>query len=453
MDTRQDRAAAPLGTDLVARIDRASPADLAALALQAGGGVPAQFGAVLVLDGATGFDLEPARRDLVARIERVPRLRQRLTRLGPGLGRPIWVDDPHFEPGRHVRAVRCPDPGDERELLAVAADVVVTPLPLSRPPWSATFVTGLTGGRTAVVLVMHHVVADGVGGLAILDRLLADPGTSARRPDRRFPWPGPGRRALVLDAGTTVLHALAGLPRWWRELRRSASAQGGLRALRAGDCSILRPTGPRRRLAVVRADLDAVRATAHQHGATVNDVLLVAVAAALHTFLAGRGEHLDTVRIAVMVGSRRAGDTDATGNGAAPLLVAVPGTGSLPDRLARTVGLVRAARAAAAGRPVVALLQPLFRRAAALGLYRFYLSRQHRMHTLVSNVRGPGRRLHLGAATVLDLIPISVAEAGDVAVQFVAASYAGVLTVTVVADPVHLPDLQALVTALQDELG
>jgi hypothetical protein len=40
-----------------------------------------------------------------------------------------------------------------------------------------------------------------------------------------------------------------------------------------------------------------------------------------------------------------------------------------------------------------------------------------------------------------------------VAVQFVAASYAGVLTVTVVADPVHLPDLQALVAALQRELG
>jgi diacylglycerol O-acyltransferase / wax synthase len=153
-----------------------------------------------------------------------------------------------------------------------------------------------------------------------------------------------------------------------------------------------------------------------------------------------------------MVRGRGGADPDATGNAAAPLIVGVPGTGPPAERLARTVGLVRAARATAAGRPVVALLRPLLRPAAALGLYRLFMAHQHRLHTLVSNVRGPARRCRLGAAAVLDMIPISVAEAGDVAVQFVAASYAGTLTVTVVADPVHLPDLPDLVAALQREL-
>ena len=47
---------------------------------------------------------------------------------------------------------------------------------------------------------------------------------------------------------------------------------------------------------------------------------------------------------------------------------------------------------------------------------------------------------------------MSVAESGNVAVNFVALSYAGSLTVTIVAEPDLVPDLPELASLLQAEL-
>jgi len=79
-------------------------------------------------------------------------------------------------------------------------------------------------------------------------------------------------------------------------------------------CSILHPTGPRRRFAAVHADLAALRAAAHRHGGTVNDLLLTAVAGAPHTLLERRGEPVGVLRVAVMVAGRGAAPADAPGN-------------------------------------------------------------------------------------------------------------------------------------------
>ena len=138
------------------------------------------------------------------------------------------------------------------------------------------------------------------------------------------------------------------------------TAAGGVFPPRAAPCSLLAPTGPRRRSATARADLEALRRAAHAHGASVNDV--------------GRGEQVDALRTAVMVTGRRATSADAPGNRVAPLLVTVPATGTAVERLHRTAGAVGAARATAAAQPPIAMLQPLFRLIAAAGLYRRYMN-------------------------------------------------------------------------------
>jgi hypothetical protein len=155
--------------------------------------------------------------------------------------------------------------------------------------------------------------------------------------------------------------------------------------------------------------------------------------------------------VAVVVGSGAA-SADRPGNRTAPLIVAVPTDGSPADRVRRIAGVVRATRAASVDGPAVIVLQPLFRALAATGLYRLYMRHQARMHTLVSNVRGPHRPRRLGGLAVREVVPLSVGEAGNLAVQFVALSYAGRLVVTVVADPLGVPDLDVLVRALQAEL-
>ena len=107
------------------------------------GPVPAQVGALLVLDGEPEWDVDSARKTLAERIEAVPRLRQHLVRGPFGCGRPTWSDDPRFTVGRNVRSVEFPAPGDRRALLDLTAEPLTTRLPFDQPLWSATFSTGL----------------------------------------------------------------------------------------------------------------------------------------------------------------------------------------------------------------------------------------------------------------------------------------------------------------------
>ena len=418
-------------------IERASAADLALLAMESGGVVPEHLGAVLVLDAGAGFDVESVRRVLAERVRAVPRLRQRLVRVPAGCGRPVWVDDPGFDAARHVQFLPCPDPNDEQALLDVAAVMIIEPLPRSRPLWAAALVPGVRGGRVGLVLVLHHVLADGIGGLAVLGRLVD--GAERPGPAGAFPQPRPARRRLAAAAFRSRLRGLARFRAGWRELPRSLAAGGGVHAPRAMACSILQSVGPRRRFAVARAELAGLRTAAHRHGGTVNEVLLTAVAGALHTLLARRGERIGAFRIAVMVAGRRVASADTLGNQVAPLLVGVPGAGAADERLTRIVGTVRAERASPAGRPPAAVPQPLLRVLAAAGLYRLYMNHQRRLHTLVSNVHGPDRPLTLAGAPIAAVIPVSVAEAGNLTVTFVALSYAGTLTVTIIADPANTP--------------
>ena len=211
-------------------------------------------------------------------------------------------------------------------------------------------------------------------------------------------------------------------------------------------------TGTRRRFAAVRAELAPLRAAGRRHGGTVNDVLLTAVGGALHTLLERRGEQVDAFRVAVMVAGRRSASAEVPGNQAVPLIVDVPGTGAPAERLERMSGAVRAARESTADRSPAAVPPTLLRLLAAVGLYRLYMRHQHRLHTLVSNVHGPDRPLTFDGAPVKAIIPIGIAEAGNLTVTVVALSYAGAFTVTISADPDQVPDLPVLAAALAAEL-
>ena len=144
------------------------------------------------------------------------------------------------------------------------------------------YVPQLAGSGSALIVVFHHVLADGIGGLAVLATLVDE---AVAGPGGRFPRPRPTRRALVVDAWTgrwrSVRHPSVSLHRL-----RAAAAQLRPRGITATRCSLNRPTGPRRALTVVTADVEALHRAARAHGATVNDVILTAVAGALHELLA-----------------------------------------------------------------------------------------------------------------------------------------------------------------------
>ena len=197
-------------------------------------------------------------------------------------------------------------------------------------------------------------------------------------------------------------------PRHVRGWRLSASP--------ATPCSLVQPTalvGGWRLSDWIALDSAAA---AHRYGATTNDAVLVAVGGALHVVALARGESVDPVAIAVPVSGRRPRGGPAVGNLVSPMLVKVPASGGVGERLAQVEAAVHAHKGAATGPAPIAILGGLFRLAARLGGYRFYMNHQHRLHTLVTHVRGPAEPVMLAGHQVSSAIPVAVSDGGNVTV-------------------------------------
>jgi diacylglycerol O-acyltransferase / wax synthase len=427
-------------------IDRVGPNDLMMLATDSEK-APMQVAGVLVFAAASPLELPRVREAVAERIRAVPRFRQRLVRVPFGCGRPIWVDDPCFDIRDHVHTTRCPAPGEEDALLSVAAETAVRRLPRQRPLWSLTLVTGLAGGNNAMIVVFHHVLADGIGGLAVL-KYLVDGAPTA--PASAFPRPFPSRRDLFANSVSSRLRAWAHVPASVRRLPKAMSELAPRRIERAPPCSLNQPTDSGRALGVARARLSALRAVAHAHDATINDVVLAAVAGALHRLLRYRGETVGTLVVSVPVSARRSASATVLGNQSGVMPVPLPLTGDSLHRLDAIAEITRDRKASTPGASAV-ILGPAFRGLARLGVFEWFIDRQRLVNTFVTNLRGPDARLSFLGAPVTDVIAISLI-AGNVTVAFTVFSYAGTLEVTAIADPDHCPDLPILVRELQREL-
>ena len=423
---------------------------------------PLQVGAVLTLDARGGLDPSRAFDILARRITAVPRLRQRLVSTPFGCGRPVWVDDPSFTISNHLIHLPCPVPGGEPAVLVMAAELIGRQLPRDRPLWAATLVTGIGPGEAALIMVFHHVLADGIGGLAVLASLV-DGAVEARTArnvvgsaahmlevaSTGFPRPGPSRKQLAGDAALSRIRSIRRLPAAVRRLGGAAAELVPAVRVRAAPTSLNTPTGRRRTFAIVRADASRVHRVAHAQGGTVNDVVLTAVAMALHSLLERRGEQAETIVISVPFSARRQTTGGKLGNHSGVIPLAVPCVGNPVMRLLAVAELTRAAKQKQPGAST-AVLSPLFRLLARVGLYQKFITRQRMIHTFVSTMRGPGVGQALFGCPIAGILPLSV-PTGNVTVSFVVLSYAGELAVTIAADPDTCPDVEVLRSMLAGE--
>ena len=108
-----------------------------------------------------------------ARLSLVPRYRQKLRFVPFNQGRPVWVDDPHFNLEYHVRATALPPPGSEEQLKNLASRVFSQQLDRTKPLWEIWLVQGLERGEDSPV------------GCAALRAALEDPPRGRRRRRRR----------------------------------------------------------------------------------------------------------------------------------------------------------------------------------------------------------------------------------------------------------------------------
>lgn len=419
------------------------------------------IGALLVLDPRARPDADLVRALLVRRAATVPRLRHRLARTPPGAGRAVWLDAGSAAlagrvdsvavtglasgPRDRVDALGSVDsagPGVPRALLDAATDLVLTRLRPDGPLWRVRLLLAPDGAVAAVAVVAHHVLADGMGGLAVLGAL-ADPPPGAgavtdtvdagRPPEQQPPW-----GALVRDAWAARLAGVRGTGAAARHLAGGLDELGVRRPRLAERCSLLGATGGQRRIELATAELAGLRALAHAHGGTVNDAVVSAVTGALVDLLARRGEQVEELVVSVPVSRRRQGEAAALGNDTGVVPVRVPAVSDRERRLAALVGQQGRVRAPGRGGSA-AVLTPAVRALAAVGAFQRFVDHQRLVHTFVTNVRGPAERLRVAGAEVAAVVPVAV-NPGNVAVSFDVLSYAGTLGVTLVCDPGLLPE-------------
>src|SRR5262249_28663514 len=151
-------------------LDRLTSID-ASFLHQEGAASHMHIGAVLLFEGPA-----PNFADYVdhvrSRLHLVPRYRQRLATPPLQSGRPLWVDDPHFNLEYHVRDAALPAPGTEGQLLQLAARIASQRLDRCKPLWENWLVEGLEDGRFALIFKTHHSLVDGISGVDLATVLL-----------------------------------------------------------------------------------------------------------------------------------------------------------------------------------------------------------------------------------------------------------------------------------------
>ena len=250
------------------------------------------------------FEGEPPSYDEVLaafeeRLHLVPRYRQKLAWVPFDQGRPMWVDDPHFNLGYHVRHSALPSPGSDEQLAALGGRLFAVGLDRHKPLWEIHLVEGLAPGhdgtpRFALLAKTHHALVDGVSGVDITSVLFSttpDPMPVGPPATAWSPRPEPSSAQLLAQAllerasspaeGARGVRALGRHPRTVvRRLTSQMAAAGtmawaGLKG--APETPLNVPIGPHRRYGWVDTPLELLKGVKNGLGGTVNDAVLTAV--------------------------------------------------------------------------------------------------------------------------------------------------------------------------------
>ena len=296
----------------------------------------AVMGGLVVFDAAPDPEagsLASVRARIAQRLDGIPPLRWVRASVPVGMNNAYWAEVDKLDVRAHTRQVRVPAPGTDRELAETVARLMQVPLAQGRPLWEYVVLTGLSSGRVAHLLRIHHGLVDG-SMIPVIINLLSDRPTVAPNPrDSRAAAGGPaGRlrlaargvvntamtpvRLVVLQAKTSVF--LVGrvkqdgplfLPAYLARMLPGTFAKPltavingqqrlfGRPEVKSVVPLVRAPKSPfngkvtqRRSFAFGEVPLHEVKAVAKAHGATLNDVVVSCCAGALRRYLLSTGE-------------------------------------------------------------------------------------------------------------------------------------------------------------------
>ena len=406
------------------------------------------------------------------RLHRVPRFRQKLRFVPFGLGRPVWVDDAHFNLEYHVRHTGLPSPGDMEQLKRLTARIMSQRLDRTKPLWEMWYVEGVAGDRFAVISKTHHCLVDGVSGadiMSVMMDLQPEPEAIETPPPWR-PRPEPTREELFADGLrerlTSPVEAIRmvqsavmdpkSLPNQLLESGRALGAFLGGTIDFAPASTLNQMIGPHRRFETVLTDLGEIKRVKNSLGGTVNDVVLAVVAGGLRHLLQSRGERLDGLELRAMVpvSVRADHERGALGNRVASLWAPLPIWEADPLRRLSLV-TERMKELKASGQAVGAqLLTTLgeFAPPTILAQAARLTSRQRAYNLVVTNVPGPQLPLYSFGRQMLEVYPVlPLAENTTIGIALL--SYNGTIGFGLLGDFDTARDLGVLAEGIEKSLA
>jgi diacylglycerol O-acyltransferase / wax synthase len=398
---------------------------------------------------------------IVERILQVPRFRQVLRTHVLDLSPPEWVEHEEFDLSHHIHRAALPQPGDDETLFRFVADVMERRLDRERPLWECWVIEGLADGQWALLMKIHHCIADGIATMHMFSGL-SDNGegptyateiraaTSSHHKPTKLPklnlnpvsWVG-GMWNLATSTTSAAMLALEG----------AIEVTGGL--LRpAATSSLTGPVSTMRRFSSARVDLDDVGKVCDAFGVTINDVALAAITDSFRAAIVRRGEQprRNSLRTLVPVSVRSNDAVDATDNRVSLMLPYLPVDKEDPEEQLRTVHR-RLSRAKASGQReagsvfiAAANVMPFpFTAWAVRALTRLP---QRGVVTLATNVPGPRKRMSIMGRNVVRVIPIP-----PIALQLrtgiAILSYANELVFGITGDFDAAPDVAELAAGIE----
>lgn len=394
------------------------------------------------------MDLDTLRRLFVERVlgaeggARWPRFTLRVIEQA---GRHYWEPDPEFAIERHILAA----PGGDAvrtkaDLQRYLGALVAQPLPEDRPRWQLLLVPELEGGRTAFVVRVHHVMGDGIGLIPVLFSLEDPqdepaPGDPARDPALKVARPP--RSKLLTALKLPLAFPLV--------LLRKLLARADRSPVHGPELS-----GEKRVAWSDPIPLERIGAIRRGHGASVNDVLLTAVAGAFRRYVAavGGGE-LAQLRASVPVNMRAAGEPLKMENRFAAVPFDLPAhIGDARERIREVRRRMLAVKDSV--EPIVVhLAQSLLTRALPPRASRRLIDLfANKCTCVLTNVPGPSHRLTLAGRRIHDMM-FWVPQRSRIGVGVSLLSFSGDLRLGVVSDAGLMPDPDRLVAAFDAELA
>ena len=391
---------------------------------------PMVIGALLLFDRRLTLEaLEALVRDKL-----VPhrRFRQHVVESPHRFGAPRWLDDAAFDLHQHVRRLHPSGPVDAASLIELVSERINAPLPLDRSPWTFELVDLLPSG-SALLVRIHHCIADGRALVALLEQLADQVAGQERPPIPKSSEPTRAHRFWGQFAGLLRLFPLARDP-----------------------VSLLRrPLNGRKCIAWSEAiPLDAIKAIAAAHGHHVAEVLLAGVAGALDRYARDHGQVPRSVHALLPVAGPSEASAGELGNHYASVFVSLPAAVEDPQvrlaTIARQMAVLRSGGqsglASGLMRVAGSVAPGLERRALRWGSRRASL--------VVSSLAGPKTALHLGGQR-LGAVVIWAPAAATIGLSITLFGYAGAIRLGVLTDSAVIDRPEQLVVAFQaaiDEL-